>query len=171
MFVRRVFYRWQFLAVLVLPAWLLVGASLFKSSGWAVLGSFFGGIVLGLGLLAVALLFFARTEVRMERAVSWRDVGVLTLWHALIVASGFTVGASWLPLLVVLVGLAAFWFAIWELYASARSRMQAMIVLIDETARGGAPTEPAAGEHPSPIGFEPTPDPSVIVVREKPKDT
>jgi hypothetical protein len=49
--------------------------------------------------------------------------------------------------------------------------MQAMIVLIDETARGGAPTEPAAGEHPSPIGFEQTPDPSVIVVREKPKDT
>jgi hypothetical protein len=170
--VRRVFYYWQFIAVLALPAWLLLGASIFRSSGWAVLGSLFGGILLGLGLLLVALLVYARTEVRAQRAVSWWDVGVLTLWHALIVATGFSTGSSGLPILVVLAGLAVFWFVLWELFTSARRHVQDMMVVLDETARGVNRSGDPATQHPSPAapGFDATADPSIIVVREKPSD-
>jgi len=167
-FVRRVFYYWQFSAVLVLPAWLLVGASVYGSGGWDVVGSFFTGLVVGVGLLAVSLIFFARKEVRSTRTVSWADVGILTLWHALIVAMGFTYGvAPGLAALVILVGLGAFWFAIWELVDAARRSMRAMMLLVDETARGPGfpptipPTLPKTG------GFNPATDPAVIIVREQ----
>lgn len=168
MFVRRVFYYWQFTAVLVLPAWLLVGASVYGSGGWDVVGSFFTGLVVGVGLLAVSLIFFARTEVRSTRRVSWADVGILTLWHTLIVAMGFTYGvASGLAALVILVGLGAFWFAIWELVDAARRSMRAMMLLVDETARGPGfpPTMPPT--LPKTDGFNPTADPAVIIVREQ----
>lgn len=178
MFVRRLFYYWQFIAVVVLPAWLLVGASVFGVSGWMVLGSFFGGVLLGIGLLVVALLIYARKDVRAARAVSWADVGVLTLWHALIVALGFTASSSGLPVLVVVVGLAAFWFVIWEFYSAARARMREMLVVIEETARFG--TVPAGGVQGSPQGsapgapkpprFDSTADPAVIVIHEKPAE-
>ena len=170
MFVRRIFYHWQFIAVLVLPAWLLVGASLFRSSGWAVLGSFFGGILLGFGLLVVALITYARSEVRAERAVSWADVAVLTLWHAVIISLGFTEGSTGLPVLVVIAGLAVFWFGVWELYDSTRRRLRSLLVVIDETARTGTAHLPGADGHPPVPGFNATPDPSIIVVREKPNE-
>ena len=169
MFVRRFFYYWQFIAVLVLPAWLLVGASVYGSGGWDVVGSFFSGLVVGVGLLAVSLIFFARTEVRSTRMVSWADVGILTLWHALIVGMGFTYGvAPGLAALVIVVGIGAFWFAIWELIAAARRSMRAMMLLVEETARGPAflPTVPPT--LPPTDGFIPAPDPSVIIVREHP---
>jgi hypothetical protein len=169
-FVRRVFYYWQFIAVVVLPAWLLVGASVFGASGWMVLGSFFGGVLLGIGLLAVALLIYARKEVRTRKAVSWADVGVLTLWHAMISAVGFSTASSGLPVLVVVVGLAAFWFVSWEFYNAARARMREMLVVIDETARfGSAPAAGVQGVGRTPR-FESTVDPAVIVIHEKSTD-
>ena len=170
MFVRRVFYYWQFIAVVVLPAWLMVGASMFGASGWMVLGSFFGGVILGIGLLLVALLIYARKEVRTRRAVSWADVGVLTLWHAMIVAVGFSTASSGLPVLVVAVGLAAFWFVIWEFYNAARARMREMLVVIDETARFGSAQAAGGQGAPRPPRFDSTIDPSVIVIREKAAD-
>ncbi|TFC83844.1 MFS transporter [Cryobacterium cheniae] len=171
MFLRRVFYYWQFIAALVLPAWLLIGASVYGSGGWDVVGSFFTGLVVGVSLLGVSLIFFARAAVRSTRMVSWADVGVLTLWHALIVAMGFTYGvAPGLAALVILVGIGAFWFAIWELVDAARRSMRAMMLLIEETARGPAvpPTMPPTLTPTE--GFIPTPDPTVIIVREHPLD-
>lgn len=169
MFVRRVFYYWQFIAVLVLPAWLLVGASVYGSGGWDVVGSFFTGLVVGVGLLAVSLIFFARGEVRSTRAVSWADVGILTLWHGLIVAMGFTYGvAPGLAALVILVGLGAFWFAIWELVDAARRSMRAMMLLVEETARGPAFPSDVPPTLPPTDGFIPTLDPTVIIVPEHP---
>ncbi|TFC18986.1 MFS transporter [Cryobacterium algoritolerans] len=167
MFVRRLFYYWQFIAVLVLPAWLLVGASVFGASGWMVVGSFFGGVLLGIGLLLVALLIYARKDVRTRRAVSWADVGALTLWHALIVALGFTARSGGLPVLIVVVGLAAFWFVIWEFYSAARARMREMFVVIDETARFGSAAAGGAAKAPR---FDSTADPAVIVIHEKPAE-
>ena len=173
-FVRRLFYYWQFIAVGVLPAWLLVGASVFGASGWMVLGSFFGGVLLGIGLLVVALLVYARKDVRALRAVSWADVGMLTLWHALIVGLGFTASSAGLPVLVVIVGLAAFWLVSWEFYSAARARVREMLVVIEETARFG--TVPAGGVQgsatgsPKPARFDSTADPAVIVIHEKPAD-
>ena len=136
MIIRRAFYHWQFIAAAALPLWLLVGSAIFGSGGWAVVGVFFGAVTLGLGLLVVALVIFARKDVREARMVSWPDVGVLGLWHVLIVSIGFSNNSSgWVALLVVLVGVGAFWFALWELVTAARARMRAMIVLIEETAR------------------------------------
>ncbi|WEO75909.1 MFS transporter [Cryobacterium sp. SO2] len=176
MILRRVFYYWQFVAVGALPLWLMVAASIFGSTAWQVLGATFGAIAIGFGLLVVSGLFLARREVRLEKAVSWADVGVLTLWHALIVLMGvYSVTAPWLSVLVVLVGLGAFWFALWELFDAARKRVREALVYIDETARFG--TVPAgaspfptmsnpAGQHPGTAKASPV-DPSVIIIQEK----
>ena len=169
MFVRRLFYYWQFIAAIVLPAWLMVSASLFGASGWMVLGSFFGGVLFGIGLLAVALLIYARKEVRTRRAVSWADVGVLALWHSLIVAVGFT-ASSGLSVLAVIVGIAAFWFVIWEFYSEARARMREMLAVIDETARFGSMQGGPAQGIPKTPRFDSTADPAVIVIHEKPTE-
>ena len=176
MIIRRTFYHWQFIAAGALPLWLLVGSSIFGSGGWAVLGIFFGAVLIGLGLLLVALLFYARKEVRETRAVSYADVGVLSLWHVLIIAIPFsTDAAGWLSVLVIIGGLAVFWFALWELFDSAKRRMRAMVDLVEQTARGQS--APAAPGHPlpyaSPKTTKPTPGfgrpgaPEVIVIEEK----
>jgi hypothetical protein len=176
---RRVFYYWQFAAVAALPLWLMVAASIFGDSAWQVLGATFGAVLIGFGLLVVSLLILARKEVRLDRAVSWADVGVLTLWHVVIVLMGvFSETATWLSVLVVLIGIGAFWFAAWELYAAARKRVREALAYIDETARfGTVPTgatgftpvgDPAEGRA-NPNGRAPV-DPSVIIIREKPEE-
>lgn len=136
MFLRRLFFHWQFIAVVVLPLWLVVGWPIFGAGGWKVLGVFFGAVVLGFALLIVSLLFYARKDVRETKTVSWRDVGVLTLWHALIIGVGFYAASSpWISVLVIVVGVLAFWFALWELLAAARRRVRSVIDLIEETAK------------------------------------
>ena len=177
MILRRVFYFWQFVAVGALPLWLMVAASIFGDSAWQVLGATFGAVAIGFGLLVVSLLILARREVRLDKAVSWADVGVLTLWHGLIVLMGvFSETAAWLSVLVVLVGIGAFWFAAWELYAAARKRVREALAYIDETARfGTVPSGPTgfvpmtnpASSRPDSARTEPT-DPSVIIIQEKP---
>ena len=136
MFLRRLFFHWQFIAVVVLPLWLVVGWPIFGAGGWKVLGVFFGAVVLGLALLIVSLLFYARKDVRETKTVSWPDVGVLTFWHAAIIGVGFYAAASpWISVLVIVIGVAAFWFALWELLAAARRRVRSVIDLIEETAK------------------------------------
>ena len=180
--IRRAFYHWQFIAAGALPLWLLVGSSIFGSGGWAVLGIFFGAVLIGLGLLLVALVVYARKEVREARAVSYADVGVLALWHALIVAIPFsTDAAGWLSVLVIIGGFAVFWFTVWELVDSAKRRMRAMVDLVEQTARGqaapGRPQQPLPNQtlpkqtlpnqtRPAPR-FGRTGTPEVIVVEEK----
>ena len=183
MILRRVFYYWQFVAVGALPLWLMVAASIFGSTAWQVLGATFGAVAIGFGLLVVSLLILARKEVRAAKAVSWADVGVLTLWHVLIVLMGvYSVTAPWLSVLVVLVGLGAFWFVLWELFDAARTRVREALVYIDETARfGTVPTGqspfPPMTDHSAgrPDGADrntahPPADPSVIIIQEKPTD-
>ena len=136
MFLRRLFFHWQFIAVVVLPLWLVVGWPIFGAGGWKVLGVFFGAVVLGLALLIVSLLFYARKGVRETKTVSWPDVGVLTLWHALIIGVGFYAAASpWISVLVIVIGVLAFWFALWELLAAARRRVRSVIDVIEKTAK------------------------------------
>jgi len=170
---RRVFYYWQFVAVVALPLWLMVAASIFGTTAWQVLGATFGAIAIGFGLLVVSLLFLARREVRLDRAVSWADVGVLAGWHVLIVLMGvYAVTAPWLSVLVVLVGVAAFWFALWELFDAARKRVREALVYIDETARfgtvpAGSPSFPTM-TNPAAARPDAAPaDPSVIIIQEK----
>ncbi|TFD11806.1 hypothetical protein E3T35_08435 [Cryobacterium sp. TMT1-2-2] len=174
MIIRRAFYHWQFIAAGALPLWLLVGSAIFGSGAWAVLGIFFGAVLIGLGLLLVALVIYARKEVRETRAVSYADVGVLALWHLLIIAIPFsTDAAGWLSVLVIIGGLAVFWFAVWELFAAARRRMRAMVDLVEQQARGQSAqgrSAPAGPQHPlpgrgAPFGRPGTPE--TIIIEEK----
>lgn len=168
MIIRRVFFYWQFIAVGVLPAWRLIGASIFDSGGWSLIGAMFGAVALAIGMFVVASLIHVRKDVRLQKAVSWADVGVLSLWHALIVLAGFAVSPGpWLPLLLVIVGLAAFWFAVWELVQAARRRVREVIDLIEEGAN------PPSGPRPSVTDDgtrRPSGDPSVIVIKESPTE-
>jgi hypothetical protein len=175
--IRRAFYHWQFIAAGALPLWLLVGSSIFGSGAWAVLGIFFGAVLIGIGLFLIALIIFARKEVRETRTVSYADVGVLALWHTLIIAIPFsTDAAGWLSVLVIIGGLAVFWFVVWELFDAARRRVRAMVDLVEQTARGQS--APAGPQRPLPNQTLPdqtrststggrTHDPEVIVIEEK----
>jgi hypothetical protein len=134
--IRKAFFYWQFAAALVLPAWLVVGWPIFGAGGWKILGVFFGAVVLGVALLLVGLVIFARKEVRLTRAVSWPDVGVLTVWHALIISVGFYAAASpWLSVLVIVVGMGAFWFTLWELFTATKRRVRAVMDQIEDAAK------------------------------------
>lgn len=166
MLIRRVFFYWQFIAAAVLPLWLVVGWPIFGAGGWKILGVFVGAVLLGLALVAVAVLNYARRDVRRKRIVSWPDVAVLTLWHALVVFVGFYADvAPWLSVLVIVVGVAAFWLSAWELYAAARRRVRAVMSQIDDLAR---PVTPAPGIRRDPYGSHRVePDAGVIVVPER----
>ncbi|MCU1636944.1 MAG: hypothetical protein JWQ68_2183 [Cryobacterium sp.] len=172
--IRRAFYYWQFAAVVVLPAWLVIGWPIFGAGGWKVLGVFFGAVLLGTWLLAVAALYFARRSVRSQRALSWPNVGALTIWHALIVAIGFYAeSAPMLSVIAILAGIGATWLGIWELYVAARRRVNAAMEEIDQAARG-AYGQAASGDdsatgarHPRIPGSRNSRS-KVIVVAEKP---
>jgi hypothetical protein len=176
--IRKAFFYWQFAAAVVLPLWLVVGWPIFGAGGWKVLGVFFGAVVLGIALLVVSLLFYARKEVRSTRAVSWADAAVLAAWHALVIAVGFYATASpWLSILVILVGIGAFWFAVWELYDAAKRRVRAVIDEIEVAAKpqylrtpdGGGAKSAGPGAHSAAFGSKPAPH-EVIVITERPAE-
>ncbi len=167
MLVRKAFFYWQFAAAVVLPTWLVIGWPIFGAGGWGVLGVFFGAVLLGFSLLAVSLLIYARRDARASRAVSWPDVGVLAVWHALIIAVGFYAEvAPLLSILVILAGVAAFWLAAWELYTAARRRVRAVMDEIELVAQAADPLRPQVPGRPG--GATAYRDPSVIVIPEKP---
>ncbi|MGF3055462.1 MFS transporter permease [Microbacterium sp. YY-01] len=90
MVVRQGFYRWMLPAAFLLPLWLLVGSAIFRASGWAFISVLFIALpTVFFGQLAVTLLVRSRPTVRSWRALSWPDVVIIGLWHALIIALGF----------------------------------------------------------------------------------
>ncbi len=89
MVLRRLFFRWLFPAAFVLPLWLFVGWIVFSGgSGWALLWLFVAVPAVFVSQLLLTLLIRARASVRESRAVSWRDLGGLGLWHVVIIALG-----------------------------------------------------------------------------------
>jgi small-conductance mechanosensitive channel len=127
MVIRRVLYYWQFIAVIVLPLWVLVGRGVFGSSvGWDFVLFLFLCPIMAFALLAIAGLTTARKSVRSQRAVSWIDAGVLIAWHAVIVGYGF-MDAPVLATLIVVVAVAAFWIALWQLVTETRDRFTHLV--------------------------------------------
>ncbi|MCX7522119.1 MFS transporter [Microbacterium sp. STN6] len=160
MLLRRVIYRWQVVAAVVLPLWLVVGTAIFGSSAGDTLSLLLFAPLLALGMLAVAGLIFARKSVRSSKAVSWADAGVLLLWHASIVATGLRLpGVSWYGVLIVVAGLAAFWLAVWQLVTETRRRVSGVMDAFTQAAAGAA----GSAEHRSPSVDASGP---VIVVEE-----
>ncbi len=134
MVVRRAFFYWQLAAVVVLPAWLLLG--------WAVWGSAgdFASIAIAtpflvLALLGVAGVTFARKSVRDRKAVSWLDVAAAGLWHAFVIATGFFGPATAaFAALSVAAGILAFWAAMWQLVDETRKRVKKVFETVQRAA-------------------------------------
>jgi hypothetical protein len=126
MWLRRGFFGWLIPAAFVLPLWLFVGWLIAGAGGWAFLWMIFAIPGVFLWQLLISLLVRARGTVRAHRAVSWWDVLGLTVWHLMIISLGFYNQAWWTPLMIltVLVGVALFWLALWQLWSEAKpSRM------------------------------------------------
>lgn len=137
MLLRRAFFYWQTAAALVLPVWLLVGWGIWGSSAGELVGVAITAPILVIALLIVVGLTIARRSVRQQRAVSWLDVGVLALWHAMLIGLGFFGPASnWFAVFAVVAAIVAFWSAVWQLVRETRRRVQAVF---DEIQRAAAP--------------------------------
>lgn len=157
--IRRIARYWMFVAVVVLPAWVLIGRGILGSSmGWDLLLYIFLCPILGLALLAVAGLTVARKAVREQRAVSWTDLAVIAVWHGAIIAYGFW-DSTPLAVLVVAGAIAAFWIAAWQLFSETRSRVKGVIAGFEEAARmPQQPRSPHDGREHEVIVIEPGDD-------------
>jgi len=161
MFVRRVFYYWQFVAAIVLPIWLLVGWGVFGGSGWGLLGLVLVCPLAFVVLLAIALLIYARKSVRRSHAVSWIDVGLLTLWHLSVIGVGlYSVGVNWFGVGAIVLAIAAFWVVLWELVSETRRRVASAFAAIENAA---VPQTPQAPRGPQGTFSQ---DGDVIIIRE-----
>ncbi|MFD1715878.1 hypothetical protein ACFSBZ_15500 [Amnibacterium flavum] len=137
MLVRRGFFYWQTAAAIVLPVWLLIGWGIWGTSAAGFIGVAFLAPVLVLALLVIVGLTLARKSVRETRAVSWLDVGILTVLHLSLIGLGFFgPSASWFAIVSVIAAIAAFWSAIWQLVTETRNRVRAVF---DEIQRAAAP--------------------------------
>ncbi|MCS4275761.1 hypothetical protein M2390_000922 [Mycetocola sp. BIGb0189] len=170
MFVRRVFLRWMFLAVVVLPLWPLLGWVIFdgNNNGWDFLGLLFAMPILFIALLAVTLLIYGRAQVRRQRALEWGDVAVLAIWHATIIGFGiFGSSMALFGVLGVIAGLGALWYSIWRLFREAAVRTREAMAEFERLAQQqpGVPGQPGT----SAPRFED--DGEYIVIEERPRDS
>jgi hypothetical protein len=167
MLIRRLFYRWQFLAVVVLPLWLVIGWAVFGAGGWGTLGLVITVPASFLTLLVIALLVNARPTVRSERAASWTDVGVLGAWQLAIVGTGFyAAGSPAFGVLAVVGAVAAFWVTIWQLVADGSRRMRATMAEFERQAAAARPGTGSSGVGSDASGPGRFADGEVIVVHE-----
>lgn len=123
MWLRRALFSWLLPAALVLPLWLVVGWAVSGASGWVFLWVLFIAVPAVLvGQLVATLLVRARGTVRHSRALSWWDVLVFAVWHALIIATGFYPAGAFWPLLFAATAafLGVFWVSLWQLFREAR---------------------------------------------------
>ncbi|GHD38662.1 hypothetical protein D9V29_06990 [Mycetocola manganoxydans] len=135
MILRRVFRSWMFIAAVVLPIWPLIGWGIFGGGGWEFLVLIISMPVLFIAMLTVAGLIWARPTVRREKAVSWYDVGALTLWQASVIGFGlFGPASNAFAVLGVLAGIATFWLVLWEFFTDAKKRARETLAEFEQMA-------------------------------------
>lgn len=144
MLLRRAFFYWQFIAALVLPLWLFVGWGLSSGSGWSFVGLLVLAPMLFVFMLVVSVVVYMRSSVRRSNAVSWWDVAVIGAWHASIVAFGFFSEANEaVAVLGVLLGLASFWVAMWQLVTETRAKAREALREFEQmSTRPSTPRQP-----------------------------
>lgn len=164
MILRKAFYWWLFPSAVILPAWLLVGWAIFGSGGWTFLGLLIACPILFVAMIAVGGIIYARKSVRDAKAVSWIDVGILAAWQISIIAFGCFIpgAASWIAVLGVLLGLAAFWLSLWQLLTETRTRMK---ITFDAYERAAQPDQSRAAQPDLLDGGE------YIVIEERREET
>lgn len=124
MVLRRASFYWQFVAGLVLPSWVLIGRGIVRSDiGWDFVLYLVLCPILSVLMFVVAGITVARKGVRTTKMLSWQDVAVLLVWHVAIIVYGFF-ASSLVAVAVVVVGLVAFWSAVWQLFAETRTRVK-----------------------------------------------
>lgn len=127
MVLRKALFWWQFAAVIVLPTVLLIARGILGSAmGWDFVLYLVLSPILGAFMLLVAGLTSARASVRAGRAVGWLDAGILLGWHASIVAFA-VLDAPALAAIVVIIGVAAFWIAVWQLVTETGRRVRSAV--------------------------------------------
>lgn len=150
---RGVFYA-MLGAVVVLPVWLLISRGIiFTDTGWDFVGYLILAPLLAAALGIVAGLVWARKSVRSTRAVSNLDAALLSAWYASIAlygALGDETLASVVAVLGVLLAIACFWAAGWQLVRETRSRLKSMVSSFEQQAmpRNGRRPGPGAGSGP-----------------------
>jgi len=142
MLIRRAVYYAQFALAVALPAWTLIGRGILADGiGWEFLVYLVLCPLLFVTLAVLAALVTARKSVRDAKAVSWLDAGLLlALWASLLVYGLFAVTP--LAALVVILIVALFWVALWELATETRRRVRGFVddlALTPEMARTRAP--------------------------------
>lgn len=127
MLLRRVVFYAQFALVIVMPVWVLASQSIrAEGIGWDFLAYMAVAGILFFSLAVIALLVVARKSVRVARAVSWPDAGVLlAAWASLLVFGIFS--ATPLLVLVVVLLVVMFWLAVWELITETRRRVKGFV--------------------------------------------
>jgi hypothetical protein len=135
---RRALFYAMLGAVVVLPVWLLISRGLiFTDTGWDFVGYLVLAPILGVALGIVAGVVWARKSVRATRAVSPLDAVVLTAWYLSIVvygASGDETVAAVVAVIGVLLAVAAFWAAVWQLVRETRTRIQNIVTTFERQA-------------------------------------
>lgn len=135
MYVRRALYYWQFAAAFLLPLWVLIARGVFGSNlGWEFVLFIVVCPILAVAMLVVASLTYARKSVRSSRTVGWVDVAVLAVWHLAIIGFGFYDSAV-LATIVVLVAVAGFWIALWQLFSETRNRVRGVIAGFEQSTK------------------------------------
>jgi hypothetical protein len=142
---RRALHRWQPVAVVVLPAWLLVGWALFGTGGWELLLVVIAAGALGVGLLVALGLVRARRSVRESRAVSALDAAVLGVLTLAVIGTGtYSAISTWCAVVAVLAAVALVALAVRQLVTEARQRMQDVLAVIERDAQPRPPGWKAA---------------------------
>ncbi|WP_213815818.1 MFS transporter [Glaciihabitans sp. dw_435] len=162
MLYRRILYRGQFVAAVLLPTWVLIGRGVIANGvGWEFLVYVVACPFLSIAMLAVGGLISARTSVRRTRTVSRYDAGLLTVWYLAIISYGLWAYTA-LAVLVVVLSVVGFWLAAWQLFTETRSRFRGLMDGFEQAAR--LPGQPGYG---GPVGGGETRDgeaPRVVII-------
>ncbi|WP_374010835.1 hypothetical protein [Leifsonia sp. LS-T14] len=147
MIIRKAFYWWLFPAAVVLPVWVLVGWAAFsQGSGWSFLGLLVLCPILFVAMLVVSGIVIARRSVREKRAVSWWDVALFAAWHLTVIGFGFFVPGltGWFAVAGILLFIATFWVALWQLLTETRARVQQTFAAYERAAQPKVTEYPAS---------------------------
>ena len=127
MIVRRAVYRLLIPLAVVLPVWVLIGRGILADGiGWAFIAYLVICPILFVAMMVIGGMMLVRPDAREAKAVSGWDAAVMIgLWLVLI-ASGFYAVPAVAVLAVVLV-LAGFWLALFELIGETGRRVQATV--------------------------------------------
>jgi len=139
MLLRRAYYFAQVPAAVILPTWILVSRGLLADGiGWKFLVYLIACPLLSVTMLAVAGLTLARRTVRVEKAVSWVDLALLSGWYILLAVYGLYAQPA-IAALILLLGVAAFWLALGQLFTDTRKRFRSVLAEFERQAQDSTP--------------------------------